>query len=236
MLARYPIPRRPVSVAIVLVLCCAAGAARQAAAQPVPAAQPGVAWIYKDVPPQGAADPRSATERYFEPTDFWPAAETGNIVLNLAQPDPAGEGTCVLLAFKITSPTAFLGVNWKPIAKPGNPPAALDLTKYLTVGFGRPLVLKFRARCSRPNDKARVDFMVGGIQVAMLRDGILFPLPENPTVTLTDAWQTFTIDLTEDAAGVSSLVGPLRVVVKAPDNPGAKVVSILVDDVRFEVR
>jgi hypothetical protein len=82
----------------------------------------------------------------------------------------------------------------------------------------------------------KVSFETCGLQTGRHVDGIRLPQTPSPKVTpLDDSWREVTIDLTRKAEGLSFVVCPLKVIVRADDNPGRDELTVYVDEVRFEV-
>lgn len=205
------------------------------AAQPLP----DRVWIYRKKLPVGA-QPTSAAEAYFSPFFIFPESATDRVRVNPSKPaadfGPVDEAddTCVEFYFGLAGGDDFVGAGFIPGDKLGAEPA-FDLTQHLSVGFGRQVHLKFRARTA-DGERVRVRFESCGLAAGKLEDGIKLPQTPRPQVTaLDDKWQTVSIDLSQKAAGLVSLACPLKVIVRSSDNPNTEEAAVFVDDVRFEI-
>jgi hypothetical protein len=192
------------------------------------------------MPEPGAKDERTAPERYFTPYYLFPEPKAPDISTDVRKPaaelDANEQGTCLAFVMRLNGANDWCGAGFIPGAKIGESPARdlIDKDRFV-VGFNRPVFLKWRARTEK-DTKLKVHFTACGFASGTLKDGVLPSLSTNPaTVTLTDKWAEFSIDFTEDSQGLSAVVSPLQVVVKADDNAGVRKAVVYVDDVRFEI-
>lgn len=195
-------------------------------------------WISRDVPPSGQDDPRTPEELYFKPFWLFPESRVTKIQVNEAFPanrlDGDAQGTCVEMVFTLSGANDWVGAGWMAGDHIGDKPP-LNLAEKLLVGFDRPVYLKFRAR-TKAKETVRVHFEAFGFASGDTTDGIRpAQTPQPQVTTLTDKWQTITIDLTKKAAGLEAVVCPLKVIAKADDNPRRDEVTAYVDDLRIEV-
>ncbi|HKI36843.1 MAG TPA: hypothetical protein VKA46_33635 [Gemmataceae bacterium] len=195
-------------------------------------------WIYRDMPGTEEKDTRTASERYFTPSFFFPESKASEIVVDPKMPvsklESGGEGTCVEFAFGLKGVDDWAGAGFIPGDKLGDK-SAFNVAEKLLVGFGRPVHLKFRAR-TKDGQIVKARFESCGVKSGDLRDGIELPQTPKPAVTTLGAkWQDVSIELTKKAAGLDKVVCPLKVVVRANENAGKEQVTVYVDDIRFEI-
>jgi len=225
------------AIAIGFLTLSAAGQEKKGEAQEKKEEATPRVWIYKDVPGKGETDKRSEAERYFTPYFFYPESKVKKIQVNAKKAasdlDGGAEGTCLEFTFSDLNANEYAGAGFIPGDSLGER-EAYNIAEKLLVGFDRPVFLKFRAR-TKAKDKVKVRFECFGLGDGRLRDGIKTQTPDPDLTVLGDSWKDITVDITKKAAGLDSVVSPLRVVVRANENAGKEEIIVYVDDVRFEV-
>jgi len=234
-------PGRALPLLLFLALGVAALGVRGSAQEPGKADAERVVWIYRDVPPEGAEDTRSEPERLFQPYFIFPAAVVDRVALtdryaaNRLERD--GMGTCCQFSFKLGGAGWFAGVKFIPGGRDPGENEGIDVNRALRLGevLDTQVALRFRAR-SAATTSPKVVFQLGNTSGRRHADGHRFAKVLRPSPTrLSDTWTEYTIDLTGDPKALRSVICPLCILVKSDDNPGADVVDVYVDDVRFEV-
>jgi hypothetical protein len=119
----------------------------------------------------------------------------------------------------------WAGIYWLP--RGGWKGPGPNLLKALGIRKGDPVRLTFWARGETGGEKA--EFKVGGMSTA--NDSMDFPKGTG-YITLTREWRQYTIDLTNE--DLSRLAGCFCWVSNAINNPGKTVVTIYLDNIRFE--
>jgi hypothetical protein len=196
-------------------------------------------WIYKNVPGPEDKDARKQPELYFAPFFYFPETKASRIIVNVSKPvsdlDPDEKGTCIEFVFFDLGADDYAGAGFVPEGTLKTSKAPLNIAKDLLVGFNRPVYLNLRAR-TKAKQIVKVRFECGGLAVGTLVDGVRpaqLPVPE--VTVLNDKWKDVTIDLTKKAAGLEKVACPLKVIVRANENPGKDEITVYVDDIRFEV-
>ncbi|HYH68106.1 MAG TPA: hypothetical protein VD866_25650 [Urbifossiella sp.] len=202
---------------------------------------PNVVKVYEDIPAEGEPDTRDDTEKVFQPFSVFPKAAVERVSLTdrygVRKLDTTGSGTCCEFSFRLGGADWFGGVKFIPGGQDPGEKAGLDVNGRLRLGEDKQakVVLRFRAR-SADETKPKVVFQAGGTSGRLYADGHKFPKVLQPSPTeLTAAWKEYSVDLSGNPAALRSVVCPLCLIVKSEDNPRAEVVTVYVDDVRFEV-
>jgi exo-beta-1,3-glucanase (GH17 family) len=221
------------ALALALVFACGNRAAL--AAEPADDApkQPGVVWIYHDVPAKGKPDTRSNTERMFAPFGLMPAERTSQIAVNQSLPidrsDPS-KGTCIEYYCEFKDRTDWMGAYtlleggtaWG--TKPG-----INVQKLLGVEPDTDLSLRFSAK-----GEGAVTFKIGGVDKGPHASSLAFPRQVDSSPTkLTAEFREYTIGPIP-AKLLTNLIDPFCVVTSGLDNPGRDSVRVMVRDIRLE--
>jgi len=196
-------------------------------------------WIYRDVPGPKDKDTRTKSELYFQPFFYLPEKKASDISVDIKKPasdiDPDEKGTCVEFSFFNLKANDFAGAGFVPEGDLNTDKPPLNVADSLLTGFGRPVFLKFRAR-AKPKQTIKVCFESCGLSAGPLVDGIRpAQKPDTYPTVVADKWKEITIDLTKKAAGLDKVACPLKVIVRANENPGKEEITVYVDDIRFEV-
>lgn len=203
--------------------------------------QERVVWIYRDIPARGQPDRRTAPEVLFQPHFIYPADATSRVAindrLNVSSIEKEGTGTCCEFAFRPMGSGWFAGVKFIPGGTQPGEREGIDVNRLLRLGedLQTRVALQFKAR-TVAGAKVHVDFQVGGTSGRLHRDGLKFPETTDPSpAVVTEKWGNYTIDLTGKPDSLRSVICPLGIIVKSDDNPGAREITVFVDDVKFAV-
>lgn len=193
-------------------------------------------WIYRDMPMPGAEkDPRTDTERQFAPYGFMPAHRTDQIAVNaqrLLDPDHPEKGTVVEYSFKFSNRSDWQGVYTLVGGRAWGDKPGIDVQKLLGVDADAVVYCAFRAWGEAGGET--VTFQCGGVNTGAHPSSLRFPRTLDPDpVTLTKEPREYRIKLRAET--LTNIIDPFCVVARGYDNRGRDSITIMVDDVRFEL-